>query len=333
MFVKYLSNNVPGIQGPVQKNRGGHILDSAGTIKQVSVQHSIKVVAALSGLSPHTIRAWEKRYAVLTPNRTDTNRRLYEEADIQRLILLKGAVGAGHAISQVANLPDADLEKLQRPRPVTEPMPLGPDSAVQECIAAMERLDATTLEFALTRSTAALGVDRFIDHVVMPFIAHLDRGWENRGIRIAQEHLASATLRTHLERVRQSIAAPALAPSLLVTTPVNQVHELGALIVAILAAVSGWQVTYLGPNLPAREIAAAAAQTGARAVALSIVFPLDDLDLPIELKELRKKLDPAIQILIGGRGARHYKSAIKQIGGTTIADLPALRAALNQIRK
>ena len=66
------------------------------------VQHSIKVAARRCGLSTHVIRVWEKRYDAVSPDRTDTNRRLYSEQEIERLKLLRAATLSGHSIGNVA---------------------------------------------------------------------------------------------------------------------------------------------------------------------------------------------------------------------------------------
>src|SRR5579871_2950965 len=74
--------------------------------------HTIKFVAQHTGLSAHTIRAWERRYAALSPERTATNRRLYSTDDMEKLSLLRRAVQAGHNIGQIARLSLSDLQRL-----------------------------------------------------------------------------------------------------------------------------------------------------------------------------------------------------------------------------
>ena len=123
-------------------------------------------------------------------------------------------------------------------------------------------------------------------------------------------------------------------PALLVTTPSSQTHELGALMAAVIAARAGWRVMYLGPMLPADEIAFAADLTRARAVALSIAYPADDTRLPAQLLRLRAQLQPGVPIFAGGAAASGYKRALERIGAVlpdTLADfdrdLEALRRA------
>ena len=120
---------------------------------------------------------------------------------------------------------------------------------------------------------------------------------------------------------------------LVVATPAGQVHELGALLVGATAAHLGWQVTYLGASLPAAEIAGAAVQQRARAVALSLVYPEDDLRLPGELTRLREALPAAMTLLVGGRAAPAYREVLDRILAVIIGDLTQLGLTLDGLRR
>ncbi|MDB6057544.1 MAG: transcriptional regulator, MerR family, partial [Verrucomicrobiales bacterium] len=111
-----------------------------------------------------------------------------------------------------------------------------------------------------------------------------------------------------------------------------QLHELGALLVAAAAANLGWSVTYLGASLPAAEIAGAAQLNRARAVALSIVYPEDDVNMEAELVYLRQMLPANIAILAGGRAMPAYMSALQKTGALPQKDLNELCATLEQLR-
>jgi methylmalonyl-CoA mutase cobalamin-binding subunit len=121
--------------------------------------------------------------------------------------------------------------------------------------------------------------------------------------------------------------------ALVVATPAGQLHELGALLVGAAAANLGWQVTYLGASLPAAEIAGAARQNRARAVALSLVYPEDDPRLEGDLTRLRAMLPPETDILAGGRAMPAYGDALDKIGALRMKDLTHLCAALDELRK
>ncbi len=296
----------------------------------VSVTYSIRAVADKTGLSAHTIRAWERRYGVITPDRTDSNRRMYNEVAIDRLILLRDAVALGHSIGMIASLPTEDLRKLSMTAQLARTGASASTDFLDESMAAMQALDSEALAGSLVRATAVLGVDQFLHDVVMPLLEELSRGWEAGTIGIAQEHLATAVLRTQLDRIRISLQAPAYAPRLLVTTPQGQTHELGAMLVSITAAREGWHVTYLGPNLPSGEIVAAAQLIGAQAVALSLVYPLADPLVVTELRALRAGLGADLPIIVGGRAADSYAEVLAEIGAKTDREFGTMSEALAQ---
>lgn len=148
-----------------------------------------------------------------------------------------------------------------------------------------------------------LGLDQTIDHLVLPFLGLIDKGWANGTTTIAQEHLASAVLRTFLQNGRESFPSPPNAPIAIFTTLSGEQHELGALIVASLAAMRGWASVYLGPNLPPEEITKAARASGASLIGLSIVSPRPAEQLKEEVAAIRHGVDSHVQILLGGRSA------------------------------
>ncbi|HEY0868526.1 MAG TPA: MerR family transcriptional regulator [Fimbriimonas sp.] len=298
----------------------------------MSPTYPIRAVAERTGLSAHTIRAWERRYGVLTPDRTGTNRRLYGEEDVERLILLRRAASQGHSIGSIARLSTPDLQRIVGARPEPE-APDAPRDFLAGCRSAMKAMDAAALEAELVSATTVLGVQGLLTSVVIPLIGELDRGWQEGSLSIAQEHLATAVLRTQLERTRLSLQAPPDAPRLIVTTPSGQIHELGALIVAVTASCEGWRVTYLGPNLPADEIALAAKQVKAQAVALSLVYPAENSPVSEELRRLRRELGPRTPILVGGRSAGRYGDVLREVGAKTEEDYPSVREALADFRR
>lgn len=298
----------------------------------VEPSYSIRAVVEQTGLSAHTIRAWERRYGVPEPVRTETNRRVYRERDVLRLKLLQRAVSAGHSIGMIAGLAPEDLERMLgagvgEARDIRKPA-----SILGECRIAMRNLDSALLESVLSRASAVLGIDAWVADIVIPLLHELDQGWEQGTLRIAHEHMVSAVLRAQLERVRRSLSVPASAPRMVVTTPSGQLHELGALLVAITGVREGWAVTYLGPNLPFDEIAMAAKRIDASAVALSVVFPEGDPAVDHELRSLRAALAPNVALLVGGRAVPSYAEVLTEVEASVATDLEALRAELSRSR-
>jgi methanogenic corrinoid protein MtbC1/transposase-like protein len=316
--------------------------------------YTVKAAARSTGLSAHVLRVWEKRYGAVVPHRTSTGRRVYTEADIERLRLLREATTWGHAIGQIATLPSAQLKQLVRRGRETgdrypvaaEVSPLNglageedeaedvtPDQVVKLAIAAVTALDSSALEKQLSRSLVLWSRPRVMDDVVVPLMHLIGEGWRTGELRIAQEHMASAVVRTFLGDMVRAHGVSQGAPTLVVTTPAGQHHEIGALMVAAVAAAEGWRVIYLGPDLPAEEIAAAVFRGKAKAVALSLVHPIDDPDVNRQLLQLRQLLPTNTTIFAGGRALEAYESTLKNISALRLPTLIDLRHALEALRQ
>ena len=306
-------------------------------------RYSIKLVARRTGLSAHAIRIWEKRYNAVLPERTKTNRRLYSDADMERLLLLHKATLDGHAIGQIAKLPTEQLRQLHHaveaagsgkvaPAPTNKTELVSPGEVLENCLHFVKHLDSERLQRALEDAEVALSRPRFIEQLIAPLLQKIGELWRDGTLRVIHEHMATAVTRSFLGNVRSAYDVPETAPGVVTTTPVGQLHELGALMASATASAEGWRVTYLGPNLPAEEIAAAARQNQARAVALSIVYPTDDPRLEPELQKLRRLLPGDVALLIGGRAAVNYRTTLEMLGVQLIKDMASFSAILEALR-
>ncbi len=304
--------------------------------------HPIQVAARRSGLTPDVIRAWERRYHAVEPARSGTNRRLYTESDIEKLFLLSQVTRAGRRIGDVANLSADKLREI-----VAEDgeaaarvgsLPASPargrteEHYLDACLDYLNDLDAAGLEATLAEASIALSTPVLLEQLITPMLQQVGEGWHSGKLRVAHEHMTTAVVRSLLGGLRKSGSLPSTAPELVVAAPAGQRHELGALMVALAATADGWKVTYLGADLPAADIAAAALQRNARAVALSIVHPADDPNLPGEIEILGTALGDATVLLAGGRGAGAYSAALAAAGGRIIETIPSLRSELQTLR-
>jgi methanogenic corrinoid protein MtbC1 len=118
---------------------------------------------------------------------------------------------------------------------------------------------------------------------------------------------------------------------MIVSTPIGQLHELGALLAAIMAELNGWLVTYLGANLPAEEIAAAVKYTHAKAVTISISFDAEDHIVPKEIRRLRKLIGNDVALIVGGRAACCYEAVLDEVGVLKIQSYAHFRHILDQL--
>jgi MerR family transcriptional regulator, light-induced transcriptional regulator len=312
----------------------------------------MRVVTRRTGLSADLLRAWERRYEVVKPSRSESGRRLYSDADIERLRLLYRATLAGRSIGQVAELPTDALAALVRHDAAADAeadaqaerasegaqnsaIHALPSAAgyLDDCLRAVERLDATALEAALRRAAVALPIASFLEALVVPLLERIGRRWREGALRPVHGHLASAVLRRVLDGLAESASSPLATANLVVATPAGQVHEFGALLVAVTAAAEGWRVTYLGADLPAEDIAEAAVRTRARAAALSLVYPAGDPAVADELRRLRTALPKDVALVVGGAESAAYASVLDEIGAVWLGGLADFRAQLQTLRR
>ncbi|MCU0780114.1 MAG: MerR family transcriptional regulator [Akkermansiaceae bacterium] len=295
--------------------------------------HPIQVAARLTGLSTHVIRIWEHRYQAVSPERTASNRRMYSEPDIERLLALRDATRCGHGIGNIARLPTTELRELVRKSSLpAAPAANGEAAILAECLAAMRRLDRAALEGQLEQAALAMGFQGALLRVLAPMAQALGDLWQAGQITAAHEHFASSVLRDFVARQHRPLPGGGDMPRLLTACPAGQIHEMGAIFVAALAANLGWAVTQLGTGLPALEIAGAARLAHVRAVALSLVYPPGDPQVAEEIRTLAKHLPGNTALLVGGRAAPSYLPAIRDAGGVLLHDLADLASTLDSLR-
>lgn len=299
--------------------------------------HPMRVVSQRTGLTPDLLRAWEKRYRAVTPVRSAGGQRHYSDADVERLTLLVRVTRGGRQIGQVAALDNDELRKvieaderaaaLNRAPATDGP---APEAFLSSALMAVEAFDGYALEQTLRTAALRLSADDVLDQVIGPLLFTIGSLWHQGQLQPANEHLATTTIRRVLTWMGEVTAPPAGAPVVIIGTPAGHVHELGAMLAATTAAGNGWRVVYLGANLPAEELARAAKQVKASAVALSIVYPTGDAGVADELRRLRANLGAGIGLVIGGSGASSYGDVLREIGADTLTSLTALRGWLRR---
>jgi len=310
-----------------------------------AVLHPIQVVTRRTGVSADVLRVWEKRYAVVTPVRSPSGRRLYSDADIERLRLIVRATRTGRTIGQVAALPTAALVALLDETPPAEPRrrgrgpadaaPPSPSVAgdlLEACVEAIGRFDAVTLDLLLRRAVVALSADDFLDAVVLPLVQHLQVHVLDGSLRRSHGHLATAVLRRVLDHIVATATAPLASRDVVVTALGGHAHEVEALIVAAATAADGWRVTYVGPGVPPEDVADTLAHLDARVLILSLTAPPGDREIPRELRRLRALLPARVALLVVGTTTDVQRASIVDTDATPLVGLGALRARLRALR-
>src|SRR5688572_25826483 len=242
-------------------------------LRDTPAHYPIRAVSRLTGVAIDTLRAWERRHGAVTPSRDDRGR-MYTDADIARLRLLRGAVEHGHTIGRLARLTDAELRHLAVTAGASAVSEVAPTRRAPidttALTAALRKYDATAIDQQISRLASVLPPLELLRDVLMPVLAQVGDDWHRGTARIAHEHLMSSTIRNILGSFVRLYARPAVSTRLLFATLAGERHEIGTLGAAMLAASSGLGVAYLGPDLPAREIVEGVRAAGAQVLVLGL---------------------------------------------------------------
>jgi len=289
-----------------------------------SRRYPIRTASRLTGLPLDTLRAWERRYEAVVPERGPRGRR-YTEAQVERLRFLREAVEQGHAIGQVARQDTPSLRALVvagRGTP-TRQVPEPDRDRLAPLVAAIEAMDPGEIDEQLGRLALMLSPRAFVHEIVVPLMREAGARWHQGRFSIAQEHLVSAVMRNLLGTLIRLHAPSGTKPSMVFATPAGELHEFGILASAMLAAAAGRGVLYLGPNLPAAEIVSAAARVDARVVAIGLT-PANHRDPVLEdVRWLARRLPASTELWIGGGNG--FKVSGRR-GGAPVTWLKSLSA-------
>ncbi len=291
----------------------------------MATSYPIRAVSKLTGISPDTLRAWERRYQAVRPVRSGRGRQ-YGDAEIERLKRLNQLVERGHAIGGIAALTDEELDALlAKPATTDERRPAAPTGLLQPVMAAIDTFDAAKAGDELTRLAAVLAPKDFVYQVVLPLMQEVGTRWHDGRINVAQEHLVSQMLRTLLGSLMRLFRPSTPARRMVVATPAGETHEFGVLAASMLAAISGIDVVYLGADLPADETGRAARLVSAPVVLYGITVVTGcTLD---EVKAVARAMPEKATLWLGGAGVAALDLSEVERRTVVLSDLPAFEHA------
>jgi len=295
----------------------------------------LKTVSRLTGLTPDVIRAWEKRYGVVSPRRGPRGARLYGASDVARLRLLRSVVSDGRAIGDVARLGEAELARLAESAATPDARPTREsgqaDPALDGILAAVAAFDAAALHRRLSEALVAMGARRFCQRVAAPLLTEVGTRWADGRFTIADEHLLSGAVRNLLDGIVR-IHGPVRGPAVVLATPSGERHEFGLLFTALSVAEAGLAPWYLGPDLPAREIVAAARRAQAIVVGLAIVNGENAQAAVEEVQHVERELPMGTELWLGGSQAPTLAQQLGRTRARVVHDRDAFERELERLR-
>ena len=262
----------------------------------VDQQFSIRDLEQFSGIKAHTIRMWEQRYGLLTPQRTATNIRFYTGEDLKTLLCVTLLIEHGHRISHVAKLGPGTLADS------VGQLAAHDDPAARDALlkVAMLQFDEAAFRDVVQKAEASLGFERTATQVLLPFLSGIGRLWLSDAICPAHEHFVS-----HLVREYFIAHAAALPPgkgqALVLYLPEREIHDIGLLYLHALAKSRGLHSIYLGASVPMEDLAEVARNfPGAMFVASCTAFPMPD-DAQAYVDAVAAAVPEGHRVLLAGR--------------------------------
>ena len=305
-------------------------------------EYPIRIVSKITGLTSDQIRKWEERYQILKISRSERGSRRFTDKDLEILQLMLEAKRIGFTLQEIGSYKVEELRNLVNELESTNNSVIYPEleqltSSARPyfdiSIEALNEYNLRKMEKAIYDVALELGAVYVIHKFMVPFIKHVGRLWKNNKISKSQERFANAVIRNYLENYRSSFKNyNPNNPFVLVATPKGQKAELGCLVNACLAVSTGWNPVYLGTDLSSKDICEAAISSKCSAVMMSILFPLNDPTIPLELERIRNGLGSNFEIIVNGKRSSLYSKTCTKISSHQVYDLFSLPNALEDIR-
>ncbi len=293
--------------------------------------YTIKHAAEMVGVTVSTMRAWERRYGVVAPARTDSGYRLYDDAAVHALSLMNSLVLEGWSARQAAEetrrrMTDGDIVPAER-SPVRPISPSSADVDTTMFVDAAARLDAVGLTRILDERFGRASFESVVDGWLMPTLCALGDAWADERVSVAGEHLASYAVQRRLAAAYDAAASSSGGPRIVVGLASGARHELGALAFAAAARRAGLEAAYVGADLPAADWVTA---TNAHEAACAVL----SISRAAELKAVRKVVSdlradrPGRLIAVGGALADRAPEECLRLGHEIAAAAASLAATL-----
>lgn len=297
--------------------------------------YTIKQASQRSGVSVALLRAWERRYGIVSPTRTESGYRLYDEGAIERLRAMRILVDEGWSPRQAAERIGAadggEIEEIVGSAGRVEAAePFDTESSTRAFVDGAARIDGTAIERALDDMFARGSFERVVEDRLYPALRALGEAWAAGSVDVAGEHAASAAAVRRLSMAFEAAGGSGATSPLLVGLPPGARHEIGSLAFATAARRAGLPVVYLGADVPSASWVAAAERTRASAVALGVVVEADVAAADRVVRDLRTAM-PDLVIGVGGiRSDAVGDGNLLRLPGRLSDAVDALHGALRQ---
>ena len=279
----------------------------------------------LTGLSPHVIRAWERRHGLVTPIRGDNRYRLYTDEDVELFRYLKSQVDQGMAIGELAEMGREKLqEQAQRLSVENHREPPPSERLVLELTQALRENDRVLFERKMNGALAVIPFEEALYRFLLPLQERVGQLWHDGILGVGQEHYASNQIKQKIFSAMNQFRALEEGPIVVIACPANEWHEIAAMTAAYVCRARGCRVHYLGANLPISELATYCDRIRPTCVLLSVTIGGASDDARMLAGELAARILPLASVGVGGQGVQAHAEVFLVENIIVFQDLKAL---------
>ncbi|HSJ93029.1 MAG TPA: B12-binding domain-containing protein [Gaiellaceae bacterium] len=236
------------------------------------------------GVSPELLRAWERRYRLLEPDRSPGGFRLYSDDDVRRVLAMKEYLAGGLSAAEAARLALATAPETSELRGADDVTPVL-ETALDDLRHALAGFDEPAAHAALDRLLSAFALETVLRDAVLPVLRELGESWARGETTVAQEHFASQLLRGRLLALGRGWGLGS-GPRALLAAPPGELHDLGLVVFGLALRDRGWRITFLGADTPVETVLDTANRIAPQAVILATLEPSRLGSVVRELREL-----------------------------------------------
>jgi DNA-binding transcriptional MerR regulator/methylmalonyl-CoA mutase cobalamin-binding subunit len=273
----------------------------------------IRTVAAVTGVNPVTLRAWERRYGLIKPARTPKGHRLYSQQDVDRIKQTVSLLNRGISISQVNyNLDTAAPDESENNSRTCDTW----TAYRAQAIMAIIRFDENKLDMLYNEALSLYPIDIVTEHMLLPLLVSLGERWASSDGSIAEEHFFGTFMRNKLGARFHHRSKISSGKKLLVSCMPGEQHEIGSMLFSLAAHDHGFRIVYLGADMPLRELVFSAKRAACDAIVISASIDPSEHLLKQELPRLVKT--SPYPVFIGGQTSIRHADLIKRAGAHAI---------------
>jgi|TARA_B110000211_G_C13972804_1_gene505736 DNA-binding transcriptional MerR regulator len=267
-------------------------------------EFGINVISNASGVMPHTIRTWEKRYQIFTPERSQGGQRIYSEVDLDKAKLLVALIDQGHTISSLAKY---SLQNLRSLLVVNKSEDSESDKKfisfeIKKLLKHLKKFDIDLVASVMQHLRLSIGVKEFIFKIVLPVIHEIEKLSFKGMYSVTQEHIISTIVRDQLHQINLANEGPNSDRFALVT-PEGNLHELPILIAEIICHANRIPTNYFGASHPAECLSEAVNAIKCKTIVMGAISSVQwnyEENIVKYLEKVDEHLRINVEIMLGG---------------------------------